>query len=105
MGFSFLAPLFLAGLAAISVPIIIHLTHRQRREAIAFPSLMFVRRIPYRTVRRQRIRHWLLFLMRSAAIVLVVAAFARPAFARSLHGGGGRVRHGARGCDPSRSLP
>jgi hypothetical protein len=83
MGFSFLAPLFLAGMAAIAVPIIIHLTHRQRKEAIAFPSLMFVRQIPYRTVRRQRIRHWLLFLMRSAAIVLVVAAFARPLLDRS----------------------
>jgi hypothetical protein len=83
MGFSFLAPLFLAGMAAIAVPIIIHLTHRQRKESIAFPSLMFVRQIPYRTVRRQRIRHWLLFLMRSAAIVLVVAAFARPLLDRS----------------------
>jgi hypothetical protein len=78
MGFSFLAPLFLAGLAAIAIPIIIHLTHRERKEAIPFPSLMFVRKVPYRTVRRQRIRHWLLFLMRVAAIVLVAAAFARP---------------------------
>lgn len=78
MGFSFLAPLFLAGLAAIAIPIIIHLTHRERKEAIPFPSLMFVRKVPYRTVRRQRIRHWLLFLMRVAAIVLVTAAFARP---------------------------
>jgi Mg-chelatase subunit ChlD len=78
MGFSFLAPLFLLGLAAIAIPIYIHLTHRERREAVRFPSLMFVRKIPYRTVRRQRIRHWLLFLMRVAAVVLVVAAFARP---------------------------
>jgi hypothetical protein len=78
MGFSFLAPVFLAGVAAIAIPIIIHLTHRERKEAIAFPSLMFVRKIPYRTVRRQKIRHWLLFLMRSLAVILVVAAFARP---------------------------
>ncbi|HSG81857.1 MAG TPA: BatA domain-containing protein [Gemmatimonadota bacterium] len=78
MGFSFLAPLFLLGLAAIAIPVFIHLTHRERKEAVPFPSLMFVRKIPYRTVRRQRIRHWLLFLMRVAAVVLVVAAFARP---------------------------
>jgi hypothetical protein len=78
MGFSFLAPLFLAGLAAVAIPILIHLTHRERKDAIAFPSLMFVKRIPYRTTRRQRIRHWLLFLMRTAAVVLVAAAFARP---------------------------
>jgi hypothetical protein len=78
MSFSFLAPLFLAGLAAIAIPILIHLTHRERKEAVPFPSLMFVRRVPYRTVRRQRIRHWLLFLMRVAAIALVALAFARP---------------------------
>jgi hypothetical protein len=75
---SFLAPLFLAGLAAVAIPILVHLTHRERREVVQFPSLMFLRRVPYRTVRRQRIRHWLLFLLRLAAIVLIVAAFARP---------------------------
>lgn len=78
MGFSFLAPIFFAGLAALAIPIIVHLTHRERKDAIPFPSLMFVRRIPYRTHRRQKIRHWLLFLMRSLAVILVVAAFARP---------------------------
>jgi hypothetical protein len=80
MGFSFLAPVFLAGLAALAIPIVVHLTHRERKAAIAFPSLMFVRKIPYRTHRRQKIRHWLLFLMRCLAIVLVAAAFARPLF-------------------------
>ncbi len=78
MSFSFLAPLFFAGLAAVAIPIIIHLTHRERRETVPFPSLMFVRRVPFRTVRRQRIRHWLLFLLRAAAVILLVAAFARP---------------------------
>lgn len=74
----FLAPLFLAGLAALAVPIIIHLTHRERETPVRFPSLMFLRRIPYRTRRRQRIRHWLLFLLRAAAVALVTMAFARP---------------------------
>jgi antitoxin component of MazEF toxin-antitoxin module len=78
MGFSFLAPLFLAGAAAIAIPILIHLTHRERKDALAFPSLMFISQIPYKTHRRQKIRHWLLFLMRTLAIVLVAAAFARP---------------------------
>src|SRR5262249_47382584 len=45
-----------------------------------FPSLMFVRRIPYQSVRRRRIRHWLLLAMRAAAMALIVAAFARPFF-------------------------
>ena len=45
-----------------------------------FPSLMFIRRIPYQSVQRRRIRHWLLLAMRLAALALLVMAFARPFF-------------------------
>jgi len=75
---SFLAPLFFAGLAAIAVPIIVHLIQRERKTIVQFPSLMFVRRIPYQSVERRRIHNWLLLLMRAAAMVLLVTAFARP---------------------------
>src|SRR5262249_24994969 len=34
---SFLTPAFLAGLAALGVPILIHLTHRPRSETVPFP--------------------------------------------------------------------
>ncbi len=78
MPISFLTPLFLVGLLALAVPVVIHLTDRERREAVRFPSLMFVRRIPHRTVRRQRIRHWLVFALRAAAVALLAIAFARP---------------------------
>jgi len=49
---NFLAPAFLAGLAAIAVPVIIHLINRERKVVVEFPSLMFLQRIPYRSVRR-----------------------------------------------------
>src|SRR5258705_5524902 len=75
---SFLTPFFLLGLGAIAVPVLIHLIQRERKRVIEFPSLMFVRRIPYQSVRRRRIRHWLLLLLRAAAMALIVAAFARP---------------------------
>jgi hypothetical protein len=77
---SFLAPLFFLGLGAIAVPILVHLIQRERKHVVAFPSLMFVRRIPYQSVRRRRIRHWFLLLMRAAALALIIAAFARPFF-------------------------
>ncbi|HEX6057729.1 MAG TPA: BatA domain-containing protein, partial [Gemmatimonadaceae bacterium] len=73
-----LAPLFLLGLAALAAPVVVHLMQRDRREAVEFPSLMFLQRIPFRTSRRQRIRHWPLFLLRCLALLLLVAAFARP---------------------------
>src|SRR5437016_2724842 len=75
---SFLAPAFLIGLSALAIPVFIHLIQRERKRVIEFPSLMFVRRIPYQSVRRRRIRHWMLLLMRAAAIAMIVAAFARP---------------------------
>ena len=80
---SFLTPLFLLGFGAIAVPILVHLIQRERKRVVEFPSLMFVQRIPYQSVRRRRIRHWYLLLMRAAAIILLVAAFARPFLPRS----------------------
>src|SRR3954468_15598848 len=80
---SFLTPLFLAGLSAIAIPIVIHLIQRERKRVVEFPSLMFVRRIPYQSVRRRRIRHWLLLALRAAALALLVLAFARPFFRES----------------------
>lgn len=79
---NFLAPAFLAGLAAIAVPVLIHLINRERKVAIEFPSLMFLERIPYKSVRRQKIRHLALLILRCIAIALLVSAFARPFFAR-----------------------
>jgi hypothetical protein len=79
---SFLTPFFLAGLGALAIPVIVHLIQRERKRVVEFPSLMFVQRIPYQSVRRRRIRHWFLLLMRAAAMALIVAAFARPFFAQ-----------------------
>src|SRR5256714_10049338 len=75
---AFLTPFFLLGLGAIAIPVLIHLIQREKKHVVEFPSLMFVQRIPYQSVRRRRIRHWALLLLRCAAILLIVAAFARP---------------------------
>jgi hypothetical protein len=73
-----LTPAFLIGIAALSVPLIIHLIRRERHDAVEFPSLMFLSRIPQRTVKRRRIRNWWLFALRCLALLLLVGAFARP---------------------------
>src|SRR3954452_17917332 len=80
---NFLAPAFLAGLAAIAVPVIIHLINRERKVVVEFPSLMFLQKIPYRSVRRQKIRHLLLLALRCLALAIIVAAFARPFFSKT----------------------
>lgn len=83
MPLGFLVPLFLAGLAALAIPVAVHLRHRERREPVRFPSLMFLRRIPFREARRQQIHHWPLFLLRLLAVALLALAFARPLVTRA----------------------
>ena len=78
MSLSFLVPLFLLGLAGLIVPLLVHMTRRRRRRVVAFPSLMFLQRIPFEEQRRHRIRNWFLFLVRALALALIVVAFARP---------------------------
>ena len=78
MSLSFLVPAFLIGLAALAIPVIIHLTRKQTKDSVEFPSLMFVSRVEYRSTRRRQIRNWPLLLMRCAAIALIALAFARP---------------------------
>ena len=64
----FLAPLFFAALAGLAIPVLLHLTQREKKQIIRFPSLMFVRRIPYQSVRRRKIQNWLLLFIRLAAL-------------------------------------
>jgi hypothetical protein len=73
-----LTPAFLLGLLAIGVPILLHLSRRRTRQALEFPSLMFIAQVPYRSVRRRRLRDVLLLTMRCLAIALLAMAFARP---------------------------
>ena len=85
---SFLTPLFLVALAGLAIPVVIHLIQRERKNVVQFPSLMFLNRIPYQSVQRRRIRHWVLLLLRLAALALIVLAFARP-FLRRAEGAAG----------------
>ena len=75
---SFLAPLFLIALASLALPVLFHLTRQERGKPLAFPSLMFLERIPFREKSRLRLRHLALLLVRLAALALIVFAFARP---------------------------
>jgi hypothetical protein len=76
--FGLLTPWFLVGLGALAVPVLVHLIHKERKDVLRFPSLMFIQPMPVQALRRQRIRHWWLFLLRCLAILLLVMAFARP---------------------------
>ena len=82
MGLGLLVPAFLAGLAALVIPIVLHLRHRDKDRPQRFPSLMFLQQLPIRIAERRRITDLPLLLLRLLALVLLVLAFARPVFSR-----------------------
>src|SRR5207253_9098565 len=71
------APL-LYGLAAASVPIIIHLLNRRKYREITWAAMRFLLAAIRKNRRRIRIEQWLLLAVRTLIILLVVTAMAKP---------------------------
>ncbi len=74
----FLMAPILFGLAAVSIPVLIHLLHRQRTTPIKWGAMQFLVESKLQQKRRKRVDHWLLLLLRMAAVALIVFALARP---------------------------
>jgi len=79
----FLAPWFLAGLAALGVPVFVHLLRKHVTIPRPVSSLMFFERGTQSSTRHRRLRHLLLFALRFALLLLIVLAFANPFVRRS----------------------
>ena len=77
----FLAPLYIAGLVGIALPIIFHLIRRTPEGRQPFSSLMFLQPSPPRLTKRSRLTNILLLILRACALALLALAFARPFFA------------------------
>ncbi len=75
---TFLNPLLLAALAAVAIPVVVHLFHFRRPQRLDVPTLRFLRAVEATAVRRLRLRQWLLLALRVTAVVALVLAFARP---------------------------
>lgn len=89
----FLVPAFLAALAAIGIPVLMHLRDRNEETPTRFPSLMFLVRLPIRTSDRRRVTDLPLLLLRALVVALLVLAFARPFVGRGAEAGAeGRTR-------------
>lgn len=73
-----LLPAALWGLAALAVPILVHLLTRQERRSIAFPSLRFLTETRLVALRHRRIHDWPLLLVRAAILAIAVAALGGP---------------------------
>src|ERR1044072_7343157 len=93
MSVFFLYPIFVLGLLAPSLPVLIHLLNRRRLKRIKFPALRFILLSQKRISRSYRLRHWLLFALRTLAVVFLAILLANPIFqtGAGLVAGGGPV--------------
>ena len=87
----FLSPWFLGGLAALGVPVFLHLLRHHRATPRPVGSLMFFERGTQSSTRYRRLRHLVLFALRFALVLLVVLAFANPFVRRAAADANGRL--------------
>ena len=83
----FLSPLFWLGAAAVTAPILLHLVQKERQRRIPFPSLMLIPVMRIKQMRRRKLTHLFLLLLRCLGILLLVTAFAQPVVSSDWFGG------------------
>jgi len=88
---SFLNPFALFAMAAVAVPLFLHLFNLRRPRTVEFSSLDFVKELQKSAVQRVRIKQWLLLALRMLAIACLVLAFAQPTLTSELGGMGASV--------------
>lgn len=74
----FLNPLFLYGLAASSVPVILHFISGKKAKPHKFSAVKYVILSRERVARRYKLKQWLLLALRAAAIAVLALALAHP---------------------------
>lgn len=75
---AFLNPLFLFGLFAAAVPLLIHLWSRRQAVTVDFSSLIFLVAAHRQNVRRIQLKQLLILLLRMLIVALIALALARP---------------------------
>jgi hypothetical protein len=83
---SFLQTAFLSGLAALAVPVLIHLFFRLRTKRVELGTIRFLRLVLEENARRRKVMQWLLLALRMAFVALLVALFAMPYFTAAATG-------------------
>ena len=75
---NFLNPIYLFALAAVAVPILIHIFSRRRVPEIPFSTIRFLSRSDRRSMMRINMRRLLLLVLRILGVAAIALAFARP---------------------------
>jgi hypothetical protein len=84
-----LAPLMMAGAAAVSIPIALHFFYRARYKPLPWAPMKFLKEAVEQTSRRLKFQEWILLALRCLAVALLALALARPAEESASAAGGG----------------
>lgn len=74
----FLYPAFLFALAALAIPVIIHLFNFRKYQKVYFSNVQFLKEIQEQQASRRNLKERLILASRLLAILFLVLAFARP---------------------------
>jgi Aerotolerance regulator N-terminal/CARDB len=75
---SFLYPYVLWGLAAVSIPLVIHLFNFRKIKRVYFTNVAFLREVNTNTSSFRRLKHWLILASRMLFVASLILAFAQP---------------------------
>ena len=79
----FLYPQFLYALAALAIPIIIHLFNFRKFKTVYFSNVRFLKEVKKQTKAQSKLKHLLVLLSRLLTITALVLAFAQPYIAEN----------------------
>ncbi len=83
------APWFLTALAALALPVWLHLLRKHRSPPLRFSSLMFFEKRSQSSIRQRRLDYLLLLALRAGLLALLALAFAEPFVTTGGAGDGG----------------
>lgn len=89
---TFLNPLVLLGLAAASIPLLLHLLNLRKLRTVEFSTLQFLKELQKTKIRRLKLRQIILLILRILIVVFAVLAFSRPLVKTSLPALGAHVK-------------
>lgn len=75
---SFVHPAFLWALAALAIPVLIHLFQLRRFTRLDFSNVRLLAEVSTQTRARKKVQHWAVLLARLLALTFLVLAFAQP---------------------------
>ena len=82
MNLTFINPFLLFGLAAVTLPILIHRIAKKRPVVQKFSAVRLLLQSQQITAKPQRLKHFLLLALRILAVVAMVFMMARPVLVR-----------------------